>query len=138
AAAGDHAGALCTIRNALSITEASGERLTMPELLRLHGEEILRADYNALTAAEALFRSALAEARRQGARAWELRAAVSLAGFLGRNKRAEEALALLAPVHDTVPCPSPTPDLQAARQLLLQLRTADQYPNSEQLSDVLG
>ncbi len=60
-----------------------------PEVLRVHGKR---------QASEAILRRALALARHQGALAWELRAATSLAALLHAGGRRHEAHDLLAAV----------------------------------------
>jgi len=86
------------------------------ELLRARGERLLergRAD-----AAEAAFGQALALARAQGALAWELRAACSLARLHSGAGRKAQARDLLAQVHGRFTEGFATRDLVAARQLL--------------------
>lgn len=63
-------------------------------------------------------RRALALAREQGARALELGAAVSLAGFWGTQGRRSEALDLLQPVYSGFAEGLDTADLRAALALL--------------------
>jgi predicted ATPase/DNA-binding winged helix-turn-helix (wHTH) protein len=64
------------------------------EMVRARGEMVLRSSGDTATA-EALFRQALEHARSAGARAWELRAATSLARLLRDTKREAEAKGLL-------------------------------------------
>jgi predicted ATPase len=68
-----------------------------PEILRAQGEWLLaERAVDARPAAEALFQKALESARAQGALAWELRAAISLARLWRGRERANAAQALLA------------------------------------------
>ena len=68
--------------------------------------------------AEACFRQALDVARRQQAKSWELRAAMSLARlWQGQGKRAE-ARQLLAPIYDWFTEGFDTADLREAKGLL--------------------
>jgi predicted ATPase/DNA-binding winged helix-turn-helix (wHTH) protein len=85
-----------------------------PELLRIKGE--LEWQRGARGAAEALLRQALDEAGRQGALAWELRAARSLAQALGDT----ESLSRLATVYARFTEGFATADLGAAKALLGQ------------------
>jgi predicted ATPase len=71
--------------------------------------------------AEALFREALEVARRQQAKLWELRAAVSLARLRRDQGRCDEARDLLAPVYGWFTEGFNTVDLKEARGLLDQL-----------------
>ena len=77
--------------------------------------------FNLYLAAEASFRKALGIARDQGARAFELRTATSLARLLAGQGRAAEALPPLAAVYQTYSEGFETRDLQEARELLDRL-----------------
>jgi len=93
--------------------------------------EILRARAGALlaeddllnrTAAESLLIRALNVAKHQGALAWELRSATSLAQLWQRQGRHRQAHTLLAPICDRFTEGHATPDLTKARQLLDELQ----------------
>ena len=73
------------------------------------------------TEMEASCRLALAVARRQGTRGFELRAAVSLGRLLGAQGRRNEARDLLAPVYGWFTEGLDTPDLKDAKTLLAGL-----------------
>jgi hypothetical protein len=73
----------------------SEEAWWLPEQYRLRAELLLLAP-GAEAEAEALLQQALAQARDQGARSLELRAAMSLARLLRSQARAAEARSLLA------------------------------------------
>jgi len=64
------------------------------------------------------YQRAISVAREQGARAWELRAAVSLARHWAGRDRRQQARDLLAPVHARFSEGFETADLQDARALL--------------------
>lgn len=115
---GDYAAGLASIVAARQFVEVSGEDAFVAELHRLEGELLLSAEPAAHAAAEACFVSALAHARRQHAKAWELRAATSLARLRLRQAREEEARALVAPVCAWFTEGQATADLLAARALL--------------------
>ena len=72
--------------------------------------------------AEACFIDAMAVAREQSAKLWELRAATSLAGLWAEQSRRAEARELLAPVYDWFTEGFDTPDLREAKALLDALR----------------
>jgi predicted ATPase len=91
------------------------------ELHRMRGEVLLAQDE---VAAEASFERALSIARRQSAKLWELRAAVSLARLWRDQGRYDKATDLLAPVYGWFTEGFATPDLQAAKELLDILRSA--------------
>ena len=70
------------------------------------------------TQAEACFQQALAIARRQQAKSWELRAATSLSRLWQQQGKQAEAHALLAPVYGWFTEGFDTADLQEAQALL--------------------
>lgn len=93
--------------------------------------EILRARASALlieddllnrAPAESLLIRALNVAKHQGALAWELRSATSLAQLWQRQGRHRQAHTLLAPICDRFTEGHATPDLTKARQLLDELQ----------------
>src|SRR5262249_36541275 len=108
-----------TVAQALARAD-DGERWYVPELLRIKGELLLSADPSG-DAAEESFREALAAARRQAARPWELRAATSLARLAASRDRPDEARDVLAPVYAGLTEGFATVDLRAARALLDRL-----------------
>jgi len=90
--------------------------------------EILRARANALlaqnsqSAAETVLLKALAVAKAQGALAWELRTATSLAELWQRQGRLQQAHDLLAPIYNRFTEGFATPDLCKVRRLLDELQ----------------
>jgi predicted ATPase len=96
ARAGDLERAVATLDEALTTTERAGFRAFEAELHRVRGEILLKRDpANPAPAQEAL-QSAIAIARRQKARSFELRAALSLAKLCQSTGRPAEAHAVLA------------------------------------------
>ena len=86
--------ALETVERALRVNP---DELTLrPETLRLRGE--LRHKQGQTGLAEAGFREAIALAQKMGAKAWELRATISLTRMLNRHGRRDEARAMLADI----------------------------------------
>ena len=71
--------------------------------------------------AEACFRDAIAIARLQGAKSWELRATVSLVRVLRDTNRRDEARAMLAEVYYWFTEGFDTADLKEAKALLDEL-----------------
>ena len=111
--------AMDVIERAITASERLGERWFFPELLRFKGEIMVHAGHQgAVPRAEEQFRSALQWAQRQGALAWELRAAVSLARVQCADGRPDEARRQLAPVYDRFSEGFGTVDLQTAKALL--------------------
>jgi predicted ATPase len=106
----------------LALVEQTGARFYEAETHRIKGVLLLhQADPDAAQA-EACFQQALAIARRQEAKAWELRAATSLARLWQSQDRRQEAYELLAPVYEWFTEGFDTADLQDAKALLEDLR----------------
>jgi predicted ATPase len=121
AAAYGHAGqpyaGLEVLAEAHALVEQSGERWSQAELHRLQGELLLRQAVPDATQAAACFQQALAIARRQQAKSWELRAAMSLSRLWQQQGQQAEARALLAPIYGWFTEGFDTADLQEARAL---------------------
>jgi class 3 adenylate cyclase/predicted ATPase/DNA-binding winged helix-turn-helix (wHTH) protein len=94
------------------------DRLYEAEVYRLQGELLLRPAVGDEHQAEACFQHALAVARRQQARSWELRAAVSLSRLWQRQGKRDAARALLSPIYGWFTEGFDTADLQEAKALL--------------------
>src|SRR5262249_41380615 len=116
--AGQSAEGLAVLTDAQDITETHGERWWEAELYRLQGELMLRQAITDAARAEAHFQQALDVARRQEAKSWELRAAMSLARLWQQQGKRAEAHALLAPVYGWFTEGFDTADLQDAKVLL--------------------
>ncbi len=113
---------LATIEEALSHVNETDERYYEAEAHRLKGELLLRQGFpGAVTAAEASFNKSLDVARSQQAKAWELRAATSLARLRSSQGRSAEGLKVLSEVYDWFTEGFDTPDLKDARRLLDEL-----------------
>jgi DNA-binding winged helix-turn-helix (wHTH) protein/predicted ATPase/KaiC/GvpD/RAD55 family RecA-like ATPase len=92
---------LATIEKALTQSENSGDGYSLPELHRVKGQLILRRDSIAegghinspAVQARACFAEALAVARRQQARSWELRALISMDRVDSEGTQLHEELA---------------------------------------------
>ena len=96
----------------------SGERFYEAEVYRLKGALLLQDAPASQEEAEAHFQQALDVARRQQAKSWELRAAMSLARLWQRQGKRAEARELLAPVYGWFTEGFDTADLQEAKALL--------------------
>ncbi len=79
--------------------EATRERCTDAEIHRTAGEIALLSPEPDAAKAETYFSSALAIARAQQAKSWELRAATSLARLWRDQGKRDEARDLLAPAY---------------------------------------
>jgi predicted ATPase len=115
------AEALATVEGAF---RASPDALEVPDLLRLRGE--LRLKQGQTNLAEADFFQAVALARRMGAKAWELRATMSLASLLDKQGHRDKARAMLAEIYNWFTEGFDTADLKDARALLDELGGNDE------------
>jgi predicted ATPase len=103
---------------ALESAGRMGERWFEAELRRVQGEWLSVHRRDAQQQAEACFHHALAVAREQRARLWELRAATSLARHWGEQGKRTDARGLLAPVYGRFTEGFDTLDLKDAKALL--------------------
>jgi predicted ATPase/class 3 adenylate cyclase len=113
--------AMSLFADALTRVEQTGERWFEPELHRLRGEALLRSHDSPCADTEAEFQRALAIARDQEARFWELCASVSLARLWRAEGKRDEASELLAPIYGWFTEGFDTPDLKEAKALLDEL-----------------
>jgi len=105
----------------LAKAAVSGERGWDAEIHRLRGELTGRLAYPDPVKVEESFRTALAIAREQGTRGYELRAATSLARLWREQGRLTEARDLLAPLYGSFTEGFDTADLKEAKRLLNEL-----------------
>ena len=110
------------LTKALTLADTLGQRWYKSELHRLKGELLLARSTENRAEAEACFHRALEVARQQSARAFELRAATSLARLWAEQGRRSEARNLLASVYDWFTEGFETRDLKEAKALLDELR----------------
>jgi tetratricopeptide (TPR) repeat protein len=113
---GQWQAALGHLAEARRRAEETEERWFLAETLRLTGDVLLSIDDGA--GAEASYQEAIAIARRQNAKLWELRAAMSLAQLWRDEGKRAEARDLLAPVYGWFTEGFCTPVLQEAKALL--------------------
>jgi hypothetical protein len=113
--AGELAGGLAAIDEALERSERQEERWCKAELLRIKAVLLLAQD---ASSAETHFLESLDQARRQQALSWELRTATSLALAWRQDDRRKDARKLLAPVYDRFREGFGSKDLVAAKRLL--------------------
>jgi predicted ATPase len=117
--------ARCCIGEAMTIMEASGETWYEAEVNRVAGEIALnKAPKPDAAKAEAYFDRALAVARQQQAKSWELRAAMSMARlWRDQGNRDDAARELLVPAYGWFTEGFDTLDLKEAKALLDELAT---------------
>ena len=97
---------------------ATEERWWEAEVYRLQGVLLLQRSPSDVDRAEACFQQALDVARRQQARALELRAALRLSRLWQQQGQRADAHALLAPIYGWFTEGFDTADLQEAKTLL--------------------
>jgi adenylate cyclase len=119
--------ALTLIDRGLAIAGETGEHLFDPCLHRLRGDILSRPGEPANPAlAEEAFRTAIALAREQGARTYELLASLSLAKFYQSTGRPIEAQVVLAPALKGFSPTAEIPEIAEAKTLLERLSAADE------------
>ena len=101
--------------------ETTKEKWCEAEIHRTAGEITLISPEPDAVKAEAYFQRALTVARKQQAKSWELRAAMSLARLWRDQGKVSEARELLAPVYDWFTEGFNTVDLKEAKALLEEL-----------------
>ena len=117
--AGGQAGqGLSLLAEALSVVDKTGERSCAAELHRLKGVLLLAQSPDNSAGAEASFHQALAIARRQQARSWELRAAMSLSRLWQQHGKQADARQLLSEIYSWFTEGFDTGDLQDAKALM--------------------
>jgi predicted ATPase len=113
--------AWCCISEAMTAVETAKERWFEAEINRMAGEIALLSPQPDAAKAEAYFERALAVARQQQAKSWELRAAMSIARLWRAQGKVQQARELLAPVYGWFTEGFDTRDLKEAKALLEEL-----------------
>ncbi|MDE0399594.1 MAG: AAA family ATPase [Candidatus Poribacteria bacterium] len=130
--AGQYNLALQTLDSALHVITRTGERTYAAELARQKGELCLMLaeetetgsnenTQSSIAQAESYFQEALAIARQQDAKSWELRAALSLSELWQAQNRGEDAYNLLQPIYAWFSEGLETKDLIRAKNFLKEL-----------------
>jgi predicted ATPase/DNA-binding winged helix-turn-helix (wHTH) protein len=117
--------ALRTVDTTLARCRANGEAFALPELLRLRARIVGQSGADQLDEAERLLIEAVNTSQKQGARAWELRAAHDLARLWLVWGRTAEALALLGPFRDAFVEGLDTADLRGLEGLWNAIQKAE-------------
>jgi predicted ATPase len=112
-----------SIREAMTMIERTTEAWCEAEVYRTAGEIMLLAPKRDAAKAEAHFYHALAVARAQDAKSWELRTAMSMARLWRDQGKGNEARELLAPVYGWFTEGFDTRDLKDAKTLLEELQS---------------
>ena len=109
------------IGEALTTVQTTKERWCEAEVNRVAGEIALMSPEPDAAKAEAYFERALAIARQQQAKSWELRASMSLARLWRDQGKVQQARELLTPVYGWFTEGFDTRDLKEAKTLLEEL-----------------
>ncbi|HSO74949.1 MAG TPA: hypothetical protein VLU47_08925, partial [Blastocatellia bacterium] len=113
---------LALLTEALDFASTAGEHFYEAELLRLRGALLLESDDGRSTLeAEQCFHQAIALARQQRAKSFELRAVMSLARLLQQRGEEAEAQQMLAEIYGWFTEGFETTDLKDAKALLDEL-----------------
>ena len=110
------------IAEATNVAETTREKWCEADIHRIAGDIALMPNAPDTAKAEASFERALSIARKQKAKSFELRAAMSMARFWRGQGKRREASDLLMPVLGGFTEDSDTPDLIEAKTLLDTLR----------------
>ena len=118
--------ALSRVDEALAFTTQSESRFCLAFLHRLRGDLLLKRDPANPAPAEEAFQTAIAVARDQGARSFELRAALAIAKLYQSTGRPAEAHAVLAPALEGFSSTQEMPEIAEAQALLAELVKTDE------------
>ena len=110
-----------TIGEATAALKTTKEKFWEAEIRRLAGEVVLKSPEHDRAKAQVYFERALAVARQQQAKSWELRAAMSMARLWRDQGKPQQARELLAPVYGWFTEGFATLDLKEAKALLEEL-----------------
>jgi predicted ATPase len=110
-----------SLGNAMTAVETTKERWCEADVHRIAGEIALMSPEHDAAKAEAYFERALAAARAQQAKSWELRASMSMARLWRDQGKRDKARELLAPIYGWFTEGFDTPDLKQAKALLDEL-----------------
>jgi predicted ATPase len=110
-----------SIGEAMTMIETSKERVWEAEVHRIAGEIALKSPQPDAAKAATYFERALTVARKQQAKSWELRVAMSLARLWRDQGKRDEARELLAPVYGWFTESFDALDLKEAKALLEEL-----------------
>jgi predicted ATPase len=116
------------IGEAMTAVETTNERWCEAEVNRIAGEIALTSRERDAAKAQGYFERALAVARQQQTKSWELRAATSMARLWRDQGKRQQARGLLAPVYGWFTEGFDTVDLKQAKALLDELAPEAEEP----------
>jgi predicted ATPase len=117
-----HAEAGRLVEGTIEHCRNSGDAFAMPELLRIKASILKALGGGDTTPAQVVLEESLALSRQQGARAWELRAAMDLARLWLEQGRVGDAKQLLVSWRDDVSSDVDTMDRRELRELWQAIR----------------
>jgi predicted ATPase len=115
---GDFEEALLTIDGAVALANNSGAKFYLAELLHIKARILASMPRPDRTEAMDYLEESLAVAREQGALAFELRSACTLASWLSEDGQRDQARRALSPVYERFTEGFDTADLTVARRLV--------------------
>jgi predicted negative regulator of RcsB-dependent stress response len=115
---GGYDRALLQIDQGLAMADETEEHFTDPYLHRLRGECLLKREPGNSVPAEEAFQTSIAVAKQQGARSYELLAALALAKLCQSTGRVAEACTILKPALDGFSPTAEMPEINDAQALL--------------------
>ena len=118
---GDQDRAVAILNEALRTADGLGHRTFEAELHRARGDILLQRDPANSAPAEEAFLRAIAVAKRQGARSFELRAALALSKLYQSTNRLVDAQAVLSPALEGFSPTPEMPEIAEARALLVAI-----------------
>jgi adenylate cyclase len=128
--AGDVDRALAILDEALATCDRTGHRAFEADLNRVRGEILLKREPANPAAAEEAFQTAIAVAKQQSTRSFELRAALSLAKLYQSTDRPVEAHDALAPALEGFSPRPEMPEIAEAQTLLAALAESEEMKNA--------
>jgi predicted ATPase len=131
ARAGDSDRAVAMLDEALATCDRAGNRAFEAELHRAHGEILLKRDPSNPAPAEEALLTAIAVAKRQGTRSFQLRAALALAKIYQAAARPVDAHAVLAPALEGFAPTSEMLEIAEAQALLAALAETEEVKAAE-------
>ena len=126
ARAGHPDRAIAILDEALATSDRTGYRAFEAELHRARGEILLQRDAANPAPAEEAFLTAIAVAKQQATRSFELRAALALAKLYQSTARPAEAHAVLAPALEGFSPTPEMPEIAEAQALLATLAESEE------------
>jgi class 3 adenylate cyclase/tetratricopeptide (TPR) repeat protein len=128
---GDPERAISIVDDAMADFDRRGHRAMDAELRRVRGEILLKRHPANPGPAEEALKAAIAIAKEQGARSFELRAALSLAKLYQSTARPADAHAALAPALEGFSPTLEMPEIAEAAALLASLSEMDEVKSAE-------